>query len=417
MHRKIHICWLIFAGVLLIRGFAGGGINMTSGLFLMPVAGDLGVGIGSLAVYLSIVSLVMVLFLPYAGKLMNTYDVRTMTVLGAVLQALPFAGLSFMNHVFWWYLLAVPMAMGSAILVSLLGPVLINRWFSKNVGLLIGLQLAFVGFVGAVLQPVTSAIIAEDGWRRGYFMIGTLTFIVVVVAGFLFLRNRPEDKGLQPYGTEGREGENASSVVGKQTEAEQNADISPSVLYLLILFLIALTGMGVFTQHIPAFGVTRGLSVTETGRVLAFASLGNGIGSIAIGFICDRIGSLKTCYMILGLSLTAAVSFLFFAEDFWSFAVITFFHGLATSGIMVLAPVLALDFYGRKNYEQNYAKVSMGAPIASVLLVPAYGFSYDASGSYTIVLLGMICLLVIAFLGITAAWRKRGLNSSVNGIK
>ena len=120
MHRKIHICWLIFAGVLLIRGFAGGGINMTSGLFLMPVAGDLGVGIGSLAVYLSIVSLVMVLFLPYAGKLMNTYDVRTMTVLGAVLQALPFAGLSFMNHVFWWYLLAVPMAMGSAILVSLL---------------------------------------------------------------------------------------------------------------------------------------------------------------------------------------------------------------------------------------------------------------------------------------------------------
>ena len=46
--KRIHFAWLILLGVILIRGFAGGGINMTSGLFLSPVSEEIGVGIGSL---------------------------------------------------------------------------------------------------------------------------------------------------------------------------------------------------------------------------------------------------------------------------------------------------------------------------------------------------------------------------------
>ena len=41
-----HYAWFILAAVILIRGFAGGGINMTSGLFLSPVSKEIGVGIG-----------------------------------------------------------------------------------------------------------------------------------------------------------------------------------------------------------------------------------------------------------------------------------------------------------------------------------------------------------------------------------
>ena len=77
---------------------------MTSGLFLAPVAADIGVGIGSLSIYLSITSIVMVLWLPTAGKLINKYDIRIMAVIGAVLQALSFAAMGLMHHVYAWYL-------------------------------------------------------------------------------------------------------------------------------------------------------------------------------------------------------------------------------------------------------------------------------------------------------------------------
>ena len=86
-NKKPHYAWIILLGVILIRGFAGGGINSVSGLFLYPVSRDIGVGIGTLSIYLSITSIVMVLWLPLAGRLINRYDVRLVAAAGAVLQA------------------------------------------------------------------------------------------------------------------------------------------------------------------------------------------------------------------------------------------------------------------------------------------------------------------------------------------
>ena len=91
-----HYAWFILAAVILIRGFAGGGINMTSGLFLSPVSKEIGVGIGSLSIYLSITSVVMVLWLPTAGRLINKYDIRLMALAGAVVQTLSFASFGFL---------------------------------------------------------------------------------------------------------------------------------------------------------------------------------------------------------------------------------------------------------------------------------------------------------------------------------
>ena len=61
--KKLHFAWFVLAGTVLIRGFAGGGINMTSSLFLNPVSQDLGVGVGTLSVYFSITSVVMVILM------------------------------------------------------------------------------------------------------------------------------------------------------------------------------------------------------------------------------------------------------------------------------------------------------------------------------------------------------------------
>lgn len=407
-NNKLHYAWIILLGVILIRGFAGGGINLTSGLFLSPVSNDIGVGIGTLSLYLSITSIVTVLWLPVAGKLVNKYDIRIIAVVGAILQALSFVALGFMNSVYGWYVLAIPFAMGSTLLVSLLGPILINRWFSKNQGLIMGMHMAFVGLFGAVLQPITSSIISNKGWRAGYYIIGGVTFIIVIVTSLLLLRNKPEDKDLSAFG--------ANSPSEKKVESnrvENTVDISEKIairsasFYLLVLFMVAITGVGVFMQHIPTYGSLLGYSVKQTGNALAYASIGTAIGSIAIGIISDKIGSIKTCYIMIGIGILSILGFFLSSYNFLLFGLSTFLHGLVSSSIMVLSPILTIKFYGQKDYEKIFAKVSMGAPIASVLLIPIYGFVYDVTKSYLIVLIGMICLLIIAALSITIGWKKR----------
>ncbi|WP_394914740.1 MFS transporter [uncultured Robinsoniella sp.] len=424
--NKLHYAWLILLGVIMIRGFAGGGINMTSGLFLFPVSQEIGVGMGSLSIYFSITSIVMVLWLPFAGKLINKYDIRIVAIAGAVLQALSFAGMGFMNAVYGWYLLAIPYAMGATILVSLLGPILINRWFAKNAGMMMGIQMAFVGLFGAVFQPVTSNIISIRGWRTGYIYIGGAAFIVVVLTALILLKNRPEDIKLEPFGSGSQTDERGASEQVHEAErvydteriahtldldiSEKEALRSTS-FYLLLFFMIAITGIGVFTQHIPTYGSLLGYSTRETGNALAYASIGSAVGSIAIGIISDKIGSLKTCYGIIGIGFIAIAGFLLSGSGFLIFSLSTFLHGLISSSIMVLAPILTIKFYGQRDYEKIFAKVSMGAPIASIILIPAYGFIFDLTESYLVVLIGMISLLVIAVLCISIGWKNRCTHS------
>ena len=62
---------------------------------------------------------------------------------------------------------------------------------------------------------------------------------------------------------------------------------------------------------------------------------------------------------------------------------------------MVLSPILTIQFFGQADYEQIYAKVSMGAPLASVLLIPVYGFIYDH-----------MVLLAVSAVCIYVGWKK-----------
>lgn len=407
--KKLHYAWVILLGVTLIRGVAGGGINMTSGLFLAPVAADIGTGIGNLSIYMSISSITMVLCLPYAGKWIHRFDIRLVTAASAFLQAVSFAALGWMQNVAGWYLLAIPQAIGASVLVNLLGPILINRWFAVKEGLMMGIQMAFVGLAGAVLQPVASFLIEKAGWRNAYFLIGGGTLLVVLLTSFFLLRNRPADLGMRPYGEQsaGKENKARSGGAAVQFGRHEKRNVLRSLLfYLLLIFMICITGVAVFTQHIPTFGRTAGFSPAQTGMALAFASVGNAIGSIAIGIISDRIGSLKTCFCLIGAGVAAIIGFFCSSYGFAVFGVSTFLFGILSSGVMVLSPILTIQFFGQADYEQIYAKVSMGAPLASVLLIPVYGFIYDHMQNYIVVLISMMVLLAVSAVCIYVGWKK-----------
>ena len=419
-HKYLVRAWMVLIGVILIRGFAGGGINLTSGQFLAPVSKDIGVGIGSLSIYFSITSIALVVWLPTAGKLVNKYDVRILAIIAAVFQALTFAAFAFLNNVMGWYILSIPQAMGAAILVNLLGPILINRWFPKNTGFFIGIQMAFVSLFGAVIQPWTSELIATRGWRTAYFVIGVITFIVVLISSFIFLHNRPDKtttkntSKTQEESQKDTQKETQEETLGK-TQAQQSEDIQISEktairsisFVMLLVFMIAMTGVAVFSQHVPTYGALIGYNMAQIGTALSLTSIGSALGAVAIGYISDKIGGLKTCYGIIVIWIISIIGFLFSRQGFWLFVGSSFLHGFAASSIFVLAPILTLIFYGKMDYEKIFAKVSMGAPLASILLIPVYGYIYDATGSYLLVLLSLILLLIIAASCIAVGWKKR----------
>lgn len=413
--KRSWLPWLVLTGAIIVRGFATG-LNTISSLFLAPVSETLEIGIGTLSIYYSIISVVQILWFGYAGRLLNQCDVRWVAVKAICLQAIAFAALGFMRNVAGWYVLAIPLAMGAGILVNLLGPILVNRWFHKNTGTILGIQAACVGLFGAVLQPMTSNMIEIKGWRETYFSMGLLSLCVMLLAATFFIRNRPvntlTDKnslsGEKHTDQKQKSKEIRANKLSEQALQENAKKTTGSVaLYALILFLFAVTGVAVFVQHIPTYGTLLGYSMTRIGMVLSLASIGNAIGSFFIGFLSDRIGGLRTCYLIISIWLTAIVGFLFSGTHFMIFMAAAFLNGLVTPSVMVMAPILTMSFFGKSDYEKIYAKVSTGVPLASIFLIPIYGFIYDVTGNYLIVLFILCILLLLAGFSIAYGWKHQ----------
>lgn len=361
---------------------------------MTPVSQDLGIGIGQLSLYLSISSIATLVWLPIAGSLFNKYSVKVVVTVGVLLQTVAFIVLGFMSNVWAWYILAVPLAMGAALLVNLLGPVLVNRWFAKNIGLVMGLMMMITSLLGAVFQPVLTNMISNNGWRFTYIGFGAFALVVMLVIGIVFLKNNPSDKGLKPFGYDESNTSNNSQQVLSGVSAGR-ALKSPAFIALLI-FMIVLTGFAAFQQHIATFGLGMGLDMSTIGTALSISMIGAAVGSVLIGVLSDRVGIVPTSLGVLVVGLLAVILFFISNGNYMIFAIATFLHGLATSSIGVVAPLLTTKFFGNKDYEKLFSTVMIGSPLASIVLMPLYGYIYDTFGSYTYVFVFLFVALIVA---------------------
>lgn len=96
---------------------------------------------------------------------------------------------------------------------------LIPAWFSaKRRGLATGMAVSGSSFgmvVTGYLVPVILNRYGVEGWRYCWFCLAAMTLLIAVL-GYLLLRNRPSEKGLQPIGAEGEQtspGQPASSAL------------------------------------------------------------------------------------------------------------------------------------------------------------------------------------------------------------
>ncbi|SDD84099.1 Major Facilitator Superfamily protein [Bhargavaea beijingensis] len=392
---KIHYAWWTLVALSIIVGIGKGALNNTAGLFLTSITEDLGIGMGQLSLYFSVSAVVTMVFLPVGGKLMAKYDTRFILSIGILLQAGAFALFGLMSSVWGWYILAVPLAMGGVFITVIAGPVIINQWFKKSNGLALGVLSAVGGGVGAIAQPITAGLIDGFGWRSAYIIIGVASILIVVPIAMLLIKRSPQAHGVQSYGADevatGQENQQATEEIGISMAVAKKS----TALYALMLFFFLITSIASFSMHIPTYLTNQGFDITFAGNVMGTYMLGILFGSLLLGYLVDKIGSKYTAIFAMG-SGVVAISMLLFSGS--NTAIITFavgLFGLISSSIGIVAPALTSTIFGKKAYSQIYSTASLGLAISSIVALPAYGFVYDATGSYISVLYALIVMLVI----------------------
>lgn len=394
--KKFHYAWLLLIGLSIMVGIGKNGISTAGGLYLTPVTEDLGIGMGSLTLYFSIASIVTMIFLPIAGKLMAKYDIRLILIVSIILMAGSFAMFGFMSSVWGWYLFSIPMAIGSVFITQIAGPVLINNWFKKHNGLAIGIMVAIGGIFGAIIQPAVGNLIAAQGWRFAYIASGIAVAAIIIPIVLFLIRMTPQQKGLQPVGSdEGMTNENASAQ--QETAKGVSAAIAKksSAFFALLGFFFIITSIASFSQHIATFAMGVGYDIKFAGSALGAMQIGVLAGALSFGVLSDKIGAKNTAIFAMLLGLVPVGIFLTVPENPLLFTVAIVVFGFIVSSLGTLGPLLTSALFGNKDYSQIYSTAAIGLAIAGIVALPGYGFVYEFTGSYTLVLYGLAIMLIL----------------------
>ncbi|MBP3866530.1 MAG: MFS transporter, partial [Eggerthellaceae bacterium] len=186
-----------------------------------------------------------------------------------------------------FYVAAAAMGVGVAMLLFLAPSTLINRWFAKRAGALLGIVMAFTGVGGVVWSTVGGILIQQIGWSATYLVFAVLSALTIPVTLFM-VASRPEDKGLEPFGYEPGVDEGAPTLA--QGIAASEAFRMP-VFYLICAMCFFLNiGMYVYFM-IPSFATTLQIGATlpllgATASSVAMA--GQTVSKLALGAVGER---------------------------------------------------------------------------------------------------------------------------------
>lgn len=323
------------------------------------------------------------------GGLADRYGPRLVLAGGALLMGGGFVLCSQIHNIWHFYLSIALVGLGQGTIWS--PPLaIVQRWFFKRRGLMLGIVTSGVGLGILVIIPVLSLLISTYGWRLTFICLGAGSWFFLTLSSIAMAAS-PEGKGLQPYGWE----EAREPIISISVEAGQpQLPVTPqwstgeavrtkAFIMVVMIYIAAMISVNMIGAHFVRFAIDIGIE--ETTAASAFGLIGglSIIGKIVVGGTTERMSwnwSLGIC--CFGAAIV--ISFLSAAVDLRTIYLCAAFYGFFYGGIIPLVPGLTGHLFGTRFLSQMIGMVSgIGIAVGSIGPIIA-GFIFDKTGSYAI---------------------------------
>ena len=204
--KMINASPIYYGWVILVVGAIGGiltspGQTYAISVFIDYFIQDLGVSRSLVSTLYTVGTLLGSFALPFVGRQIDKRGVRVIIGTVGILLGLTCIYMGFIQNALMlgagFFALRM-LGQGSLGLVSKNA---INQWWVRRRGLAMGITGVATALLGSGTFPaLVTWMIASYGWRMSYILLGYAVLIIMVPLGFIFIRNRPEDYGLQPDG-------------------------------------------------------------------------------------------------------------------------------------------------------------------------------------------------------------------------
>ena len=251
----------------------------------------------------------------------------------------------------------------------------IANWFSIHErGRRYGIWNASHSIGEGITFYVTASIVAATSWHYGFILPG-IVCLGVAAWVFAFLQNAPQTIGLPEIHE--WTGESTEVAEKKPTWKEQKAIFGIAAIWIVAVSsgLMYVTRYGINSWGILYLQEAHGLSLVDAGFFMAVNTVAGIVGSIAYGYISDRLFDARRppANLIFAIIEVAALIMIFYGpDDAWFLALSFALYGATLSGLMAsLGGLFAVDIAPRR---------ATGAAMGFVGL-----FSYLAAGTQDVI--------------------------------
>ncbi|MCK4665175.1 OFA family MFS transporter, partial [Candidatus Dependentiae bacterium] len=336
--------------------------------------------------------------MPFAGRFIDKYGPRLVTLVGGVLFGLGWILSSFAGNILILTITYGVIA-GSGVGIAYGGPIAVaTKWFPKKRGLAVGLTIIGFGLSPLITAPLAKYFINSFDPLKAFGLLGII-FLILLVTLSIPLKfpsvQSTSDKSDKKY---------CFSNPNETKDFNALEMVKTLSFYgIWICYIIGtLTGLMAIGISSPVGEEIIKLDSQKAALFVSLFAVFNGLGRPVFGWLTDKINSRFAAITSFIIIILASVGMLN-AKEASSILFVLCFSGFWFSfgGWLAIAPATTSRFFGVKYYSMNYGIVysayGAGALVGNLMA----GRIRDIFGSY---LFTFYPTLILAIMGVSVAW-------------
>jgi sugar phosphate permease len=393
---KLHYAWIV-ALVTFVVMLITAGVRATPGLFMVPLEAEFGwsraVISASIAVNIALFGLIG----PFAASVMDRWGLRRVVLGALALMAFAVAGSTRMSSEWQFFLLwGVLVGAGTGVTAMVLAAVVATRWFDERRGLVMGMLSAANATGQLVFLPMLARVVEGSNWRSAALIVAAAAAVVFVVV-LVFMRDRPSDVGLAPYG---RAADAPAAAPAKSMAPLPALALASKTRAFWVLagtfFICGASTNGLIGTHLISACHDVGIPAMRSTQLLALMGIFDIVGTTASGWLTDRYSArhlLFAYYSLRGLSLLFLPATLL--EGGAGLGVFAVFYGLDWIATVPPTVKLTTEAFGRENTGVIYGWIGASHQLGASMAAFGAGAIRTELGDYRLAFMiaGVLCLI------------------------
>lgn len=396
--------WVV-AFIVFLEMIVFGGLINSANVFVIPICDSLQVSRGSYALATVPYTLVCCLGTVFSGFLFQHFGYKRSAIASMLVVAASLVMTAMSKSLFMFGLSKVIFALGYGVCFTAGAVHIVKDWFFQHQGLVLGAVSMATGLGGSLMTIILTEIMEKSDWRIANLVAAAMMAVVLVL--YFFISDRPEHRGLRPFGF-GHLPKNKKKI-RKGTYDWPGLDrkelLKHPAFYLMMICVLASCTCIYITSSvaIPHFR-SAGFSASEAASYQSVLMLGLAVAKLIFGGLCDRYGAKSMTIICMACAVIGQGMLSVTTDPVLCFVAMGFFAvGMCMTALMI--PLLAAPLFGYQTcLHVNGVFLSM-ASLASIFANPISNTCFDVIGSYmpafrvaAIVNIGVTGLFFLLFL-------------------